>query len=96
MNWFNRWFAKKCKQAWEDSQPEQNILSSGSVRINDGVEIEGIRFTMMPANGGYILQSRHYDRKRDDHAFSTHLIHDGEDIAEAVGRIVAMEIYRSS
>lgn len=59
-----------------------------------GPDIEGIRFTLMAAHGGCILQTSTYDQKHDTRNFQTYLITDSEDIAERVGQIVALEIYR--
>ena len=49
----------------------------------------------MPATGGTIVQIRSYDRKTDRSNFITHVIPDGENIAERVGQIVSLEILRS-
>ena len=49
----------------------------------------------MPAQGGTIVQIRHYDRKTDRHNNITHIIPDGEDISERIGQIVSMELLRS-
>jgi hypothetical protein len=48
----------------------------------------------MPAQGGTIVQIRHYDRKTDRNNNITHIIPDGEDIAERIGQIVSMELLR--
>jgi hypothetical protein len=58
------------------------------------VDIEGLTFNVMPAQGGTIVQLRKYDHVNDCHANSTHIIADGEDIAETIGKIVAMELWK--
>lgn len=95
MNWFKRLVIKWVREDWDNAKQTAISGSSLTVRESEGIDIEGIRFTVMPANGGYIMQTRHYDRKTDRHNFNTHLIHDGADIAEEIGRLVAFEIYRS-
>jgi hypothetical protein len=74
----------------------QDIAMSASDRVMEKHEadIEGLRFTVMPARGGTIVQLRSYDSKRDQHEYSTYVIPDGEDIAQEVGRIVSMELLR--
>jgi hypothetical protein len=66
-----------------------------AVRSDDGPDIDGLRFTVMSANGGVIVQLRQYDRKTDRSNHSTHIITDGEDIAERIGQIVSLEMLRS-
>jgi hypothetical protein len=58
------------------------------------IEVEGLSFNVMPAQGGTIIQLRKYDRKLDRNDNSTHVIPEGEDIAETIGKIVAMELWK--
>jgi hypothetical protein len=74
---------------------DENMGNSISVHEKHEADIEGLRFTVMPARGGTIVQLRSYDSKRDQHEYATYVIPDGEDIAAEVGRIVSMELIRS-
>jgi len=66
-----------------------------SVRERDEADIEGMRFTVMPAEGGTIVQMRTYDRRKDESNTKTYVIPDGEeDVAHRIGQIVAMELIR--
>jgi hypothetical protein len=67
----------------------------GAVREREEADIEGLRFTVMPARGGTIVQLRTYDRRKDESNMSTYVIPDGHDVAEEVGRIVSMELIRA-
>ena len=64
-------------------------------RESTEADIEGLRFTVMPALGGTIIQLRTYDAKRDQQYCSTYVIPDGEDISQEVGRIVSVELLKS-
>lgn len=71
------------------------IPSRASVRESNDVDIEGMRFTVMPADGGTIVQMRTYDRRKDESNNKTYVIPEGEDdIAHRIGQIVAMELIR--
>ena len=59
------------------------------------INVDGLNFTVMPAQGGTIVQLRSYDRKNDRHDNSTHIIPEGQDIAETIGKIVAMELWKA-
>jgi hypothetical protein len=65
-----------------------------SVHESNTADIEGMRFTVMPARGGTIIQVRTYDRRNDESNFVTYVIPEGDDISEEVGRIVSMELMK--
>lgn len=58
------------------------------------IDVDGLSFNVMPAQGGTIIQLRQYDRKTDRHNNSTHIISEGKDVAEEIGKIVAMELWK--
>jgi hypothetical protein len=75
---------------------EIKAATAGSIAIrNDDVEVDGLRFSVMSANGGIIVQLRQYDRKTDRNNHSTYIITDDEDVAVRIGQIVSMELLKS-
>jgi hypothetical protein len=99
MNWFDKWFAKKCKQAWEN----KSRFEEGSIKMNSALQVERgrsegtdrITFELSSAVGGKILNVRHYDERRDRHDHQTYVIPTGEDIGERVAKIVNLEMFKS-
>ena len=92
MNWLKRIVVKWVKDDWyNNSQPVAQDVVVGA----KSVDVEGLSFNVMPATGGTVVQIRHYDRKTDRNNNITHVIPDGEDIAERIGQIVSMELLRS-
>ena len=89
MTWLKRKIIGWVRDDWNSAQP----IASVDCEVN--VDIEGLRFNVMPATGGTIVQIRHYDRKTDRNNNITHVIPDGEDIAERIGQIVSMELLRA-
>ncbi|CAB5215195.1 hypothetical protein UFOVP190_443 [uncultured Caudovirales phage] len=69
------------------------VPSPVGIRGHD-IEMGGLRFSVMPARGGTIVQLTSYDRAKDRNDTITHVIPDGEDVAATVGRIVSMELWR--
>jgi hypothetical protein len=66
-----------------------------SVREREEADIEGMRFTVMPAEGGTIVQMRTYDRRKDESNTRTYVIPETEqDVAHRIGQIVAMELFK--
>jgi len=91
MKWLKRKIIGWVRDDWYASQPVQESPRVGA----RAVDVEGLSFNVMPANGGTVVQIRYYDRKTDRNGNITHVIPDGEDIAERVGQIVSMELLRS-
>ena len=98
MKWFDRWFAKKCKQAWESAREEQSVIKS--VGIGRPIEDSSLntdnslRFNVLPAQGGTIIEVRHYDRKDDRQSTSTYVIPDADDLSTNIAHIVSMELMK--
>lgn len=75
----------------------QDSLASNSITVRESHEadIDGMRFTVMVAEGGTIVQMRTYDRRKDENNHKTYVIPDSEsDIAHRIGQIVAMELIK--
>ena len=55
---------------------------------------KAIRFSVLPARGGCVMETRIYNKKEREWDVVSHVIPDGTDVAESVGKIVAMELIR--
>ena len=62
---------------------------------NNHVTVDGLNFTVMSAQGGVIVQLRRYDEKASRSNYSTHIISEGQDVAETIGKIVALELWKA-
>ena len=89
-----KWLKRKLRH-WVNSESIEIACEPGIVRSNSAVDVDGLTFNVMKANGGVIVQTRTYDRKTDRNNYNTYLIHDEESIVERVGQIVALEILKS-
>ena len=94
MKWFNKWFAKKCQQAWEDYR-KQPVETTLSVERSSKIESNGMNFTVYKASGGHIIEHRVYDRKTDRNNNSLHIITDDKDLGEEISKIITFESLRS-
>lgn len=96
MNWLNRWFAKKCKEAWEYNSSQPDCKLTGSIAVDDTrLSSQGMNFTVYRANGGHVIEHRVYDRKTDRNNNSLHVITDDKDLGEEIGKIITFENLRS-
>ena len=91
MKWLKRVVVKWVRDDWNSSQPVAQDVIVGA----RSVDVEGLSFNVMPANGGTVVQIRYYDRKTDRNGNITHVIPEGEDIAERIGQIVSLELLRA-
>jgi hypothetical protein len=103
MNWFDKWFAKKCKQAWENKGKfdrdelvgaKQMSISAGMVERGRPEGEDRITFELSSAIGGRILNVRRYDDRKDRHDHQTYVIPNGEDVGERVAKIVNLEMFK--
>lgn len=98
MKWFDKWFLKKCKQAWESSRSEPDELSSIKVgRVTSAADIEsdeGLNITVRAAIGGRIVSFRHYDRQKDRNYWKTYVIPEDLDFERELGKMITLESMR--
>ena len=100
MKWFNKWFAKKCQQAWEDarSQPEEANLAT-TAKLSRGINTtldsdDGLNIQVRAAIGGKIVSFRHYDQKSDRNYWKTYVIPEELDFERELGKMITLESMR--
>ena len=101
MKWFDKWFAKKVQQAWEDARQDNEAQPAGinlvsakratRVRESDDLASEPIQFKMFKASGGWAIEFRQYDRKRDSVDTSLYVVNDEQELGNSISKIITME-----
>lgn len=56
---------------------------------------DGMRLQIYRASGGFVVETRQWDRVKDRHNCSMHVVTDEEDLGERLGKIVMMEALKS-
>lgn len=64
-------------------------IEDNSVSMPDPLE-----FKVQPAQGGTIVEVTSWNKKNEESVVKLHIIPDGENIADHVGKIVVMEMLR--
>lgn len=77
-----------------DEDDDDDGYNQLCVDESPSIDITGLSFNVMPAQGGVIVQIRKYDDKINRNNYTTHIIAEGQDVAETVGKIVAMELWK--
>ena len=72
-----------------DAEPSQDICVQ-----EDKLSSDGMRMQIYKATGGFVVETRGYDRQRDRHLNSMHVITEDQDLGDALGKIVMMEALR--
>lgn len=98
MKWFDNWFRKQCKKAWETASDDRVIsVSASSHKLASnipGSHDNGIHFVIYSANGGHVVETSKYDRVKDRHHTGLHIIRDEEDIGQEISKIITLESLR--
>ena len=105
MKWFDKWFSKQCKKAWnyrdesEDDEPSYNSIrpkatQTSRVSMHDSsinCSSSRMNFTMYKASGGIVIETQHIDRRTENHVTSLHIITEDKNLGEELGKIITYE-----
>lgn len=84
-----RWLKKRLHNWIND---ERNSIDEYLVvRTPDEPDSECIRFKVFKANGGVVVQTDTYDRRNDRQHNTLHVIVEGQDLGQELGKIITYE-----
>ncbi len=104
MKWFDRWFYRKAKWAW-DNKDEMEVLVSGKTigRANQLIAVsedssweDGLRINVKKVIGGFVISFRSYDRKTDRSNDRHYIITDEQDFEKELGKFITLESMRQT
>ena len=52
---------------------------------------EGMRMQIYKASGGFVVETRNYDRRKDENFHTMHVITENQNLGDELGKIVMME-----
>ena len=100
MKWFKRWFANKCREAWEEARnspvPDEAIpmTKAGRLIAREQDWHENLNISITSATGGKIVAFRRYDHKTDRHDNRIYVIPDDQDFNTEIGKLITLESMR--
>ena len=103
MKWFDLWFIRKSKWAWEHKHFCDNAYSgeaiASSPRVRDIEEDphdlnDGLRINLKKVIGGSLVTFRTYDRRLDRNENKTYIITSEQDFNVELAKIITMESLR--
>ena len=107
MKWFDQWFARKCRWAWEnkdviltEEHPEQDIIRSGiqlaPLEESPSWYNDGLRINVKKIIGGFVISFRVYDKIKDRSDERHYIITDEQDFNTELGKMITMESMRQT
>jgi hypothetical protein len=81
-------------RSWLLDSPAETEVGQDICVQEDKLSSDGMRLQIYKANGGFVVETRGYDRQKDRHLNSMHVITEDQDLGEALGKIVMMEALR--
>jgi hypothetical protein len=95
MNFIQRWFDQKCREAWHRAQCEpanpSRLISVEEPGINS---IDGLTIRLYGATGGQIVEFRKYNRHKDHTDVKLYVINAEQNFSEELAKIVSLEMLR--
>ena len=96
-----RWlWSKLVVWGWDFSYDavDPNERGMHPISIDDcgpGIDLDDpIRFSVQAVQGGTLIETRWYDHQKDTNIKKMHIITPDQDLADAIGKIVSMELLR--
>ena len=102
MKWFDNWFTKKVEESWNRTRAvPTSSKDRGEIQFTEdrpnhlGSSRHRMNFTVYRANGGTIVEYNKYDERKDQHHCDLHIVHEDQNLGDALGKIVIFESLKS-
>ena len=104
MRWFDQWFVRKCRWAWDNRDIADVAVSPRALNSTKPMVLEedsapwsdGLRITIKKMIGGSVISFRTYDRTKDRSDERHYIITDEQDFNSELGKMITMESMRQS
>jgi hypothetical protein len=91
MNWLKKKLHRWINSAYDEAVMCEPHSIGRSIAVSTLDSDRNIRFNVYKATGGTIIETSFYDRHKDRHNNSLHVITDDKDIGKELGKIITME-----
>lgn len=79
---------------FEEKESADDYIGQDISVSEDRFNSDGMRLQVYKGSGGFVVEVRGYDRKRDESMNSMYIITDEKDLGEELGKIITMESMR--
>jgi hypothetical protein len=89
-------WSRMVKWGWDFNhtfEEDDTMLTSADCRFDDGIELsDPVTFRIQTVLGGTLIETSYYHRKSEDRCSKIYVVTPDENLADAVGKIVTMEL----
>ena len=78
---------------WLNSDIDDDHYASIPVETSS-LNSEGMRFNLYKASGGFVVEIRTYDRRKDENINTMYIITEDQNLGDQMGKIITMESLR--
>lgn len=88
-----RWFRNAVREAWEFERESQGCVKADAPAPAPSIvdSERSIRFTVHSANGGRVVETYRYDRRKDQNTCGLYVITNDQDFGKEIDKIITME-----
>jgi len=76
---------------FEENDSAEDYVGQDISVSEDRFNSDGMRLQVYKGSGGFVIEVRGYDRKRDEKRNSMYIITDEKDLGQELGKIITME-----
>ena len=106
MKWFDRWFAKQAKKAWEAAQADSRgewphekhsrlVSATKSPGIHNELDSRGAAtIRIHGAHGGKVIEISHWDERKSEHERDLYIVRDDAELGPELTSIIMQHSLR--
>jgi hypothetical protein len=73
---------------------DHEIEVSRDIVVSDNLSSEGMKFQLYKASGGYVIETRSYDQRKDRSEYHMYIVTDDKNLGNEIGKIITLESLR--
>lgn len=94
-----KWLKRKLRRWLQDDsvligslEADNSMYSNRPVKVRDNsLDSDGFNLKVFKANGGTIIETHSYNRRKDESSNGLYVITDDKDLGNEIGKIITME-----
>jgi hypothetical protein len=98
MKWFDRWFQRQAKKAWDSNYDDSHRsikTASASGRINQELDSRGAaNIRIHAAHDGKVIEISHWDERKSEHERDLYIVRDDAELGPELTSIIMQHSLR--
>lgn len=89
--WWNQFILRSVQQANRDSDNSKEVVAA---ELGNQLDTNPLRLHIYYGSGGIAIETKYYDRRREEHTTQLYVVPESADLTEELERILTMENLR--